>query len=73
MNGTVVNDHSLEINNTNHTCQVLCLNSGQEAGYQGGAANTNLRAIGQPIFGIGKRGFTGLSWNRFRLLSFSYN
>jgi hypothetical protein len=58
MNGTIVNDHSLEINNSNYTCPVLCLISGQEIGYQGVFANTDLRAIGQPILGIGKRGAT---------------
>ena len=60
MSGTVVNDHSLEINNTNYTCPVLCLNSGQEIGYQGGVGNTNPRAIGQPLLGLGKRGATAV-------------
>jgi hypothetical protein len=58
MNGTVVNDCSLQIRNKNCTCPVLCIDSGLSSsqGYQ----NTNARAIGMPLLGIDGNSFDGV-------------
>ena len=44
MNGTVVNDYSLQIKNNNYTCPLLFIDSGLSS--LSGFPNTNARAIG---------------------------
>ena len=58
MNGTVVNDYSLQIKNNNYTCPLLFIDSGLSS--LSGFPNTNARAIGMPLLGIGGNSFNGL-------------
>ena len=57
MGGTVVNDHSLQVKNPNYTAPLLQL----DAGISGRVtANTNPRAIGKVLLGVGGRGCTAI-------------
>jgi len=57
MNGTIVNDHSLQIKTDNHTAPLLQIDSGVRRQV---AINTNPRAIGKVFLGLGGRGCTGV-------------
>ncbi len=56
MNGTVVNVYSLQ--KKNYTCPVLCIDSGLSS--TAGFPNTNARAIGMPLLGIGGASFNDI-------------
>ncbi len=57
MNGTIVNDHSLQIKTDKHTAPLLQIDSGVR---RQDAINTNPLAIGKVFLGLGGRGCTGV-------------
>ena len=57
MNGTIVNDHSLQIRTDNYTAPLLQIDAGVRRSV---ALNSNPRAIGKVFLGLGGRAATGV-------------